>query len=144
MIEIELPQAPSIEGLRTRTYAGHADVPAMTRVMNAAVLANDSPEFRTEAMVRNWLDHPSSTDPHEDVVLAYVGDELAAVSVAAFEDANEGMRHYQSYCYVHPAWRGRGLGSALLPRTESRLREIAATHFDGEIIIGDDLTTITI
>jgi GNAT superfamily N-acetyltransferase len=100
----------------------------MARVMNAATEANGSPEFQPEALIRNELKHASSTDPREDVVLAFAGDELVAVSYATFEDANEGMRHYQSYCFVHPAWRRRGLGSALLPRTEERLRQIAARH----------------
>ena len=78
--------------------------------------------------MRNELEHASSTDPRQDVVLGFVEDELITVSYATFEDANEGMRHYQSYAYVHPAWRRLGLGGALLPRTEERLREIAARH----------------
>ena len=128
MTDIVVPHAPDIPGLRFRTYSDEADVPAMTHVMNLATGANGNPEFRSEGMVLNELRHAASTDPHDDVVLAFVGEELVAVSEASFEDANEGMRHYQSYCYVHPDWRGRGLGSALLPRTEDRLREIAATH----------------
>jgi GNAT superfamily N-acetyltransferase len=125
---VVVPGAPAIEGLRFRTYEGHHDVPAMTRVMNAAVLANDSPEWRSEELVRNCLDHPASTDPREDVVLAFVGQELVAVQVMQFEDANEGMRHYQSIGYVEPRWRRRGLGSALLVRAEARLRHIASGH----------------
>ena len=128
MTEIHVPGAPDIDGLHFRTFAGESDIPDMTLVMNAATEANGSPEFRSESMVRNGLAHSSSTDPREDVVLGFVGDELVAVSEAMFEDANEGMRHYQSYCYVHPEWRDRGLGSALLPRTKDRLHEIAATH----------------
>ncbi|MEX1294556.1 MAG: GNAT family N-acetyltransferase [Candidatus Limnocylindrales bacterium] len=128
MTAIHIPAAPDIPGLWFRTYAGEVDVPEMARVMNAATEANGNPEFRSESMVRNELDHASSTDPHEDVVLAFVEEELVAVSEVLFEDANEGMRHYQSYCYVHPDWRGRGLGSALLPRAEARLRRIAAKH----------------
>ena len=125
---IDVPDAPAIPSLRFRTYTGHADIPAMTRVMNAAVAANDSPEFRPEQLVRHWLDHPLSTDPHEDVLLTFVGEELVAVSVTQFEDANEGMRHYQMFGYVEPRWRRRGLGTALLPRQEARLREIARGH----------------
>ncbi len=128
MSEIHVPGAPDIPGLHFRTYEGEADIPAMTRVMNAATAANGSPEYQPESLVRNELRYSSSTDPREDVVLGFVGDELITVSEAMFEDANEGMRHYQSYGYVHPDWRRRGLGSALLPRTEARLRQIAATH----------------
>ena len=129
MTAIHIPNAPDIPGLRFRTYEGEIDIPAMSRVMSAASGANGNPEgFRSESELRNELAHPSSTDPWADLVLTFVGDELVAVSEATFEDANEGMRHYQSYCYIHPAWRDRGLGSALLPRMEARLREIAAAH----------------
>lgn len=128
MSAIDVPAAPAIAGLHFRTFEGEADVPAMAMVMNAASAANGSPEYQPEELVRNELLHCPSTDPREDVVLGFVGEQLITVSQATFEDANEGMRHYQSYCYVHPDWRRRGLGSALLPRTEARLRQIAATH----------------
>lgn len=128
MTKVEVPDTPAIPGLRIRTYEGHADVPEMTRVMNAAVMANDSPEYRPEEMVQNWLDHPSSTDPHDDALLVFVDDELVAVAFTQWEDANEGMRQYQTFGYVEPRWRRRGLGTALLPRQEARLRTLAAGH----------------
>lgn len=128
MSTIDIPSAPDIPGLRFRSYAGEADVPDMARVMNAAMEANGNPEYEPEEAIRNDLRHPTSTDPHEDVVLAFVGTELVAVSFLSFEDANEGMRHYQSYCFVHPDWRRRGLGGALMPRNEHRLRQIASGH----------------
>jgi GNAT superfamily N-acetyltransferase len=128
MTEVHVPAAPPIAGLRFRTYEGKDDVPAITRVMNAAVIANGNPEYRTEAMLRNWVRHPSNSDPYQDVLLAFAGDELVAVAIAQWEDASEGMRHYQTTGWVEPRWRGRGLGSAMLPRQEERLREIAHGH----------------
>ena len=128
MTVIHVPDAPHIEGLRFRTYEGEHDVPAMARVMNAATSANGSPEYQPESLVRNELLHATSTDPREDMVLGFVGDELVAISMVTFEDANEGMRHYQSYGYVEPRWRHQGLGTALLSRAEARLRELARTH----------------
>jgi len=126
MTTIQLAGAPAIPGLLFRTYAGEADVPDMARVMNAALEANGHPEYESEESIRNDLRHPSATDPHQDVVLAFVDSEMVAVSFATFEDANEGMRQYQSYGHVHPAWRRRGLGTALMQRNERRLREIAS------------------
>ncbi len=76
MTVIDVPNAPAITGLHFRTYESDEDVPAMTRVMNAAVLANHSPEYRSEAVVRNWLKNPSGVDPQQDVLLAFVADEL--------------------------------------------------------------------
>ena len=128
MTVVLVPDAPDIPDLHFRTYAGEADVPAMTRVMNAATEANGNPEYQPEELVLNELKHSTSTDPYEDLVLGFVGDELVSVSFATFEDANEGMRHYQIYGYVHPDWRRRGLGTALLPRSEDRLRQFARAH----------------
>jgi mycothiol synthase len=126
--EVHIPGAPAIDGLHFRTYAGHSDIPDMTRVMNAAVIENDNPEWRSEASVQNMLDHSSSTDPYQDVLLAFVGDELTAASFARFEDANEGMRQYQSFGFVEPRWRRHGIGGAMSFRQEMRLREIARSH----------------
>ena len=128
MTEVQVPIRLGIPGLHIRTYEGHADIPEMTRVMNAAVIANDSPEYRSEDLVQNWLDHPSSTDPHDDALLVFVGDELVAVAFTMWEDANEGMRQYQTLGYVDRRWRRRGLGTALMPRQEARLRQLAAGH----------------
>jgi GNAT superfamily N-acetyltransferase len=100
----------------------------MARLMNAATSANGNPEYQPEELVRNELTHVSSTDPREDVLLAFVRDELVAISRTEFDLANEGMRHYQHYGFVEPRWRRRGLGTALLPRAEARLRQIASTH----------------
>ena len=67
---------PRQGGLHFRTYAGEADIPEMTRVMNAATEANGNPEYQPEELVRNELKHASSTDPREDVVLAFVGHRV--------------------------------------------------------------------
>jgi mycothiol synthase len=128
MTVIDVPNAPAITGLYFRTYESDEDVPAMTRVMNAAVLADHSPEYRSEAMVRNWLKNPSGVDPQQDVLLAFVAAELVGVTVTQFEDASEGMRHYQALGYIEPGWRRHGLGTALLPHGERRLRALAQRH----------------
>jgi mycothiol synthase len=128
MSELHIPGAPDIDGLRFRTYAGPGDISAMVAVMNRALDANGSGEFWTEARLRVRVTSPSSTDPLEDIVLAFVGEWLVAMSMLKWEDSNEGPRQYQTHGFVDPDWRRRGLGTALLPRHEERLREIAATH----------------
>jgi ribosomal protein S18 acetylase RimI-like enzyme len=127
-MKVDIPDAPGIPGLHFRTYEGEADVPAMARVMNEAARANESMEYYTDAELRNWLAHPTNVDPRRDLVLTFVGSELAAVSFLSWEDSNEGPRHYQTYGSVAPRWRGRGLGTALLPYQEGRLRAMAAGH----------------
>ena len=83
MTAILVPNAPDIPDLRFRTYAGEADVPAMARVMNAATEANGNPEYQPDELILNELKHSASTDPHEDLVLGFVGGELVSVSFAS-------------------------------------------------------------
>ena len=137
MTEVIAPGAPPIRGLRFRTVRDD-DVPAMVRVINAACRANANPEFRTEALLRSEMAHPSSTDPYADDLLAFVGDELAAVALLRFEDSNEGPRQYQTHCFVAPDWRRRGLGRAIFARNEARLRQIAGRH---ELLVEPVYTT---
>ena len=53
MTVVLVPDAPDIPDLHFRTYAGEADVPAMTRVMNAATEANGNPEYQPDELVLN-------------------------------------------------------------------------------------------
>ena len=128
MTTIQVASAPRIEGLRFRTYEDETDLPAMVKVMNAAAKADESTQYFTVAQMKNWVSDPSSADPRHDFVLTFIGSELVAVSLIQWEDSNEGPRLYQTFGSVLPAWRRHGLGAALLPHQEGRLRQIAATH----------------
>lgn len=123
---LELPATPSVEGLRFRTYAGTADLPAMAEVANAANAANGDTEFVSAGSLGVWVANLSHIDPAEDVVLAIVRDRLVAWSFIEWADTNDGERHYRCFGDVHPGWRRRGIGAAMLARNEDRLREISA------------------
>jgi mycothiol synthase len=43
-------------------------------------------------------------------------------------DTTDGLREYVSRGHVHPAWRRRGVGTAILERNEARMRALAAAH----------------
>jgi GNAT superfamily N-acetyltransferase len=120
--------APTIEHLRFRTYAGEEDAAALAEVAQAANAANGDTEFISAASIAIDMANRTHIDPGEDVVLALVGDRLVAWSSIEWSDTADGERHYHSVGDVHPDWRRRGIGSALLRRNEARLRELAATH----------------
>jgi ribosomal protein S18 acetylase RimI-like enzyme len=117
-----LRDAPALDGLRFRTYAGADDVAAMAEVAQAANAANGETEFVSAESVAIHMANLTHVDPAEDVVLAFVGEHLAAWSFLEWSDTSDGERHYLSYGDVHPDWRRRGIGSAMLSRNEARLR----------------------
>jgi ribosomal protein S18 acetylase RimI-like enzyme len=130
VIEIALPDAPAVPGLRFRHYRGEEDLPAMLRVYAAAHEADGIEEVAS-------LDHMKlnyatlvNCDPARDMVLAEVDGEVVAYARVFWTGLVEGGRSYENFGFVHPAWRRRGIGGALHRRNEARLREIAAGHGD--------------
>ena len=100
---LKLPVTPGVAGLRFRTYAGDADLPAMAEVANAANAANGDTEFVSAGSLGVWVANLSHIDPHEDVVLAFVHDRLVAWSFIEWADTSDGERHYRCFGDVHPA-----------------------------------------
>jgi mycothiol synthase len=126
-VTVTLPAAPPIPGLRFRRIQRPADDAAIAALMNAA-FAEVGIEYRqSPEQVSSWLDHPSRMDPASDLLFAEVDDSLVAYAEAGWEQDNDG-RNYTVWGQVHPAWRRRGIGSALLRWNEARQREVAATH----------------
>lgn len=121
-----LPIAPPVDGLHFRTYGGEEDLPAIVRLLRAADEANGEGMVASIDRVRNHYRSMTRVDPREDVVLAFVGDELVANSFIEWADTSYGERHFNSLGAVHPAWRRRGIGAAMMERNEGRLLEIAA------------------
>ena len=121
-----LPLAPPIPGLWFRTYRDESDLPAIVAVTRAADEANGEEMVASIDRVRNHYRNMTRIDPRADVVLAFVGDRLVAHSFIEWADTSYGERHFNSLGAVHPEWRGRGIGGAMMERNESRLRTIAA------------------
>jgi GNAT superfamily N-acetyltransferase len=121
-----LPTRPPVEGLSFRTYEGEHDLPAIVALLRAADAANGEEMVASIDRIRNHYRSMTRIDPREDVVLAFVDDRLVANSWIEWADTSYGERHFNSLGAVHPAWRGRGIGRAMMERNERRLREIAA------------------
>lgn len=128
MAEVESPNVTAIPDLRFRTFAGDDDVPAMVDVASAAMRANGVGWAWTRESLSHELANPTHADPTRDVLLAFVGECLVAWSQTEWVDSNEGERLYWAVGHVHPEWRRRGLGTAMLRHDERRRRGIAASH----------------
>ena len=125
---IEPIAGPAIAGLRFRQYRGEADLPGMLVVYSAAHEADGIEEVTSlEQMTLNYATLVNC-DPARDIVIAEVDDRIIAYARVFWMDLVEGGRSYENFGFVHPAWRRRGIGTALHRHNESRLRSIAATH----------------
>ena len=123
---VDLPHAPDIPGLRFRYYEDEGDIPAMAEVAQAANQADGETEHISLDYLRTELRNPSHIGPREGLLLAFVKEQLAAFSSVEYSDTTEGDRHYNSLGNVHPRWRRRGIGAAMMAHNEMCLRELAA------------------
>jgi mycothiol synthase len=116
-------------GLELRPCRGEPDLAAMVRIFTAANEADRIDERVSIEGLRNWLAHTSPHfDPNADVVLAIVDGEPVGYGWTSWVDTTDGLRDYATRGHMHPAWRRRGIGTAILGHNEARLRQLAAGH----------------
>ena len=121
--------AAELPGLVLRPYAGEADLPEMVRIQNAEWEADGIGYRETVAEQVAFNAHPSAQfDPARDSVVAEVDGRVVGHARCDWVDTSDGLREYRSRGAVDPAWRRRGIGSALLAECERRQRQLAATH----------------
>ena len=132
MTQIAVHGAPAIEGLRFRRYRAEQDLPAMLLAYTAAHEADGLEEVTSLEQMKLNYSTLVNCDPARDLVLAEVNGEVVAYARVFWTELVEGGRSYENFGFVHPAWRRRGIGSALHQLNEDRLREIAAEHVDVE------------
>ena len=132
MTQIAVSRVPVIEGLRFRHYRGEQDLPAMLLVYTAAHEADGLDQVTSLEQMKLNYSTLVNCDPTHDVVVAEVHDEVVAYARVFWTELVEGGRSYENFGFVHPAWRRRGIGTALHGLNEDRLREIAAAHVNAE------------
>ena len=120
----------SLVGLVIRPFAGDPDVPHVVRVGNAENEADGLEERLDEESERVWLGRPSEQfDARRDFVIAELDGRAVAFAGQDWIDTRDGAaRTYRVWGAVDPAYRGRGIGAALLADNERRARALAATH----------------
>jgi ribosomal protein S18 acetylase RimI-like enzyme len=124
---IELAGAPPIPGLSFRSYRDETDLTSLIGVMNAAEMADGTFELMSVATLANELANLDDFEPERDLLLAEVDGRLVAWSRRT-RSIRDGQRVYDTFGWVHPDVRRRGLGTAMLAYAEARLRERAAAE----------------
>jgi mycothiol synthase len=125
--ELTTPTATLPAGVSLRPFAGEADLAAFVEIFRAGNEADGIEERSTIEAMRNWASYPTpSFDAARDVVVADAGGVPVAYGWTKWGDTSDGVREYGTRGYVHPEWRRRGVGTAILRHNEAHLRELAA------------------
>jgi mycothiol synthase len=128
---LDLADAPSIDGLRFRRPRREAaEYEALAELIGVASRTDDIPWFPSGAMLRDeWEDDPEVFGPESDGIVAEVDERLVAVA-GTDRALRVGRPVYQAWGHVDPAWRGRGIGRAVLRENLRRANERAVTLGD--------------
>jgi mycothiol synthase len=121
--------SPAAQEITLRASRGDADLDDLTAIFNAANEADRIDERASRESLANWLLHETPTyDPERDLVVAEIGGRVVGYGGTAWVDTTDGRRDYVTRGTVHPEWRRRGIGTAILRHNEARLRELSASH----------------
>jgi mycothiol synthase len=116
-------------GLRLRPYAGEADLPDLVRIANAEAEADGLPYRTTVAEMRAHLGHDSASfTPVRDITFAELDGRVVATATREVVDTTDGFREFRLDGEVDPAFRRRGIGTALLEENMRRQRELQAAE----------------
>ncbi|MEA2026497.1 MAG: GNAT family N-acetyltransferase, partial [Chloroflexota bacterium] len=131
-----LPRTPPIPGFYFRPYRGEEDLLPLVELLRAADEANGEEMVASIDRLRVHYRNMTRIDPTRDVILGFVDDRLVAHSFIEWADTAYGERHFNSLGSIHPDWRRRGIGGAMMARNETRLLEIVtAQNRDGTPVL---------
>jgi ribosomal protein S18 acetylase RimI-like enzyme len=128
------PTAPEIPGLRFRGFRGEADYPNILAAINASKGADQTERSDTLESVANNYAHLTNCDPYQDMIFAEVNGEVVGYGRAEWHLNDEGQWIGFHLAFLDPAWRRKGIGTAMLRYLEQRLRQVAdRLHAEGVI-----------
>jgi mycothiol synthase len=131
---VDLPDAPTVPDLRFRAWRDVADYASMATIMGASNMADGVPSIPTAQEVRGRREGDPRSDPPLDIILAEVDGRPIA---CAGQDrvVRDGEAMFEIWGYVDPAFRRRGIGSALIGWNVRRAHERAAKLDPGQPVV---------
>jgi mycothiol synthase len=121
---------PTLPGVDFRYFRGPADYPALARIITAHSKGEGDDRVETAEGIASGYDHLDNCDPSRDLVVVEVDGTPVGYTRVFWEQEADGPRVYRMFCFLDPAYGGRGIGTALVEWDQARLREIAAEHHD--------------
>ena len=139
-ITVHLPDAPAVAGLSFRSTRGEEDAAALYAV-HVGRMAHDEvdplstfEDFLSLERLQASLSQALAENQQDRWLVAQVGERVVGYSQIKCWPEGDGTWVYLTLGWVLPAWRGQGLGTAMLHWTEDRIRRLAAAEHPHEKI----------
>jgi mycothiol synthase len=126
--QIVIPNAPAIPGLIFRHFQGESDYPHIAALIAACKVADHLERSTSVNDIAFTYRHLENCDPQTDILFAEVDGQVIAYGRIWWNDQTDGTRLYHPFGFLHPYWRGKGIGTAMEEAGENQTRQIAAGH----------------
>ena len=126
-VELTLPDAPAIPGLRFRRFRDASDWAPLADLQKAVAIADQDDEIQSPENLRIETENKPGFVIARDLLIAEVDGQIVghADGTATIRD---GYPVHYVWGRVHPEWRRRGIGRAMFHWNERRARERAAAE----------------
>ena len=126
-VELTLPDAPAIPGLRFRRFRDASDWAPLADLQKAVAIADQDDEIQSPENLRIETENKPGFVIARDLLIAEVDGQIVghADGTATIRD---GYPVHYVCGRVHPDWRRRGIGRALFRWNERRARDRAAAE----------------
>lgn len=126
--QFQVTDAPAIPGLSFRGFQGETDYPKMVAIIQGCKEVDQIERVDSVEDVARFYTHLHNCDPFLDMLFAEIQGEVVAYSRVSWRTELEGNQIYQHFGFLLPAWRGKGIGRAMLRFNERHLEAIAARN----------------
>lgn len=127
--ESVLENAPQIDGLRFRGFAGISDYPLMINILEATTKADREERAIKLEDLQHDYEHLNNSDPEKDMLFAEINGKAIAYSrVEWWQEEDPNHRIYSIIFNLIPEWREQGIEEAMIGWCQDRLREVAEQH----------------
>jgi mycothiol synthase len=127
--DVVVPNAPDIPGLRFRLLRDDADYEPLAALIADTHLADGVEWIPDAGSLRVDYENMAEFDPRRQVILAEVDGRLVAFG-RFHRELRDDTAVYMTQGNVHPDYRRRGLGRAILRYNVDRLVELASSRAD--------------
>lgn len=129
-----VPPVPRLPGVRIRPFRDESDYGRLAEIIRESNGYDQIPWLPTVGNLRAELENRASIDPPRDLMVAELDGQ--AIGFTGVERVvRDGAPVYEMWCSLHPTYRRRGLGTALLEWTLARIRQRATVEDPGIPIV---------